>query len=408
MTNDQFPMAKEIQTPETQTNGLGAIDVPCVFAFRHSFVLGHSDLVIRGLSLRERVRVRGKGSRIKQAPRVSSFVILSDFVIRHSSLLTLVAALLSSAAVASGPTNADDLATVILVVGAPGEEEYRQVFEKSAALWEKASHEGRARFLPVGLGRTNEGTDLEQLKQTLATEPKESAGELWLVLIGHGTFDGREAKFNLRGPDLSATELADWLKLFRRPLTVVNCASSSGPFINKLSATNRVIVAATRSGYEQNYARFGQCISEAIADPQADLDKDGQTSLLEAFLMASRRVAEFYNAEGRLATEHALLDDNGDGLGTPADWFRGIRAVKKAKEGAAPDGLRAHQFHLVRSEQEQKLTPEIRARRDELELAIDQLRDAKPQIAEEDYYRQLEKLLLELARLYDQSAPKPQ
>ena len=137
------------------------------------------------------------------------------------------------------------------------------------------------------------------------------------MVIGHGTFDGKEAKFNLRGPDLSAADLAEWLKPFRRPVAVINCASASSPFINKLSATNRVIIAATRSGYEQNYARFGEYISSAVADPQADLDKDGQTSLLEAFLMASRRVAEFYNTEGRLATEHALLDDNGDGLGTP-------------------------------------------------------------------------------------------
>jgi len=228
------------------------------------------------------------------------------------------------------------------------------------------------------------------------------------VLIGHGTFDGKEAKFNLRGPDLSAAELADWLKPVRRPLAVINCASSSGPFINKLSATNRVIVTATKSGFEQNYARFGRYMAEAIVDPHADLDRDGQTSVLEAFLMASRRVAEFYDTEGRLATEHALLDDNGDGLGTPADWFRGIRAVKKAKEGASADGLRAHQFHLIRSAQEQMLSSELRAKRDELELAIARLRDAKSQMKEDDYYRQLEKLAIEVARLYERDASKPQ
>jgi len=227
------------------------------------------------------------------------------------------------------------------------------------------------------------------------------------VLIGHGTFDGKEGKFNLRGPDLSATELAGELKPFRRPLAVINCASSSGPFLHKLTATNRVIVVAARSGYEQNYARFGQYMAEAIANPQADLDKDGQTSLLEAFLMASRQVAEFYNTAGRLATEHALIEDNGDGLGTPAEWFRGIRSVKKPKEGASADGLRAHQMHLVRSDQERKLSSEVRARRDELELAIARLRDAKNQAKEDDYYEQLEKLLTELARLYEQNTLKP-
>jgi len=245
------------------------------------------------------------------------------------------------------------------------------------------------------------------LKQMLAREPQELSSELWLVLIGHGTFDGKEARFNLRGPDLSASELEEWLKPFRRPLAVIDCASSSGPFLNKLSAPNRVVVTATRSGYEQNYARFGQFVAEAITDPNADLDKDGQTSLLEVFLAASQRVAEFYNAEGRLATEHALLDDNGDRLGTPADWFRGIRAVKKATDGAALDGLRAHQFHLIRSEQERKLSPETRARRDKLELGIARLRESKSQMSEDDYYQQLEELLTEVARLYDHGTAKP-
>ena len=134
-----------------------------------------------------------------------------------------------------------------------------------------------------------------------------------------------------------------------------------------------MIISATRSGNEQNFTRFGQHFAEAIADPQGDLDQDGQTSLLEAFLSASARVAEFYKTEGRLATEHALIDDNGDGLGTPADWFRGTRATKQPKDGRSLDGLRAHQFHLVRSAEEQRLSAEARARRDELELATMEL-----------------------------------
>jgi len=337
--------------------------------------------------------------------RPSAFVIPSADVNRHSPLLFILAAALLAAvfALAAEPVAQP---IVLLVVGAAGEGEYATNFARWAGLWEKASRDGGARFLSIGQTGTNAMTDLEQLQRVLSNEAGESAAELWLVLIGHGTFDGKEAKFNLRGPDLSAADLAEWLKPFRRPVAVINCASASSPFINKLSATNRVIIAATRSGYEQNYARFGEYISGAVADPQADLDKDGQTSLLEAFLMASRRVAEFYNTEGRLATEHALLDDNGDGLGTPADWFRGIRAMKKAKEGASADGLRAHQFHLVRSEQEQMLSSGLRARRDELELAIARLRDAKGQIKEDDYYQQLEKLVVELARLYERKGAK--
>ena len=142
------------------------------------------------------------------------------------------------------------------------------------------------------------------------------------------------------------------------------------------------------------------CSSDLIGSPDADLDKDGQTSLLEAYLLAASRVTEFYETEGRLATEHPLLDDNGDGLGTPPDWFRGVRAVKKAKDGATVDGLRAHQFVLVRSEQERKLSPAVRAKRDEIELAIGKLRERKSELPEPEYYQKLEPLLLDLARLY--------
>jgi hypothetical protein len=290
--------------------------------------------------------------------------------------------------------------TVIVAVGAAGEEDFGKEFADWAKVWKEATERAGANCAVVGLDPTNAGTDLTALKEAIANEPRESSAELWLVLLGHGTFDGRDAKFNLRGPDLSATELGEWLKPFRRQLVVVNCASSSSPFINALSAPGRVIVTATRSGHEQNYARFGGCLARAITDSTADLDKDGQTSLLEAFIMASRRVAEFYDTEGRLATEHALLDDNGDGKGTPADWFRGVRAFKKPEGGAAVDGLRAHQIHLVRSPQEQAMPPETRARRDALESALARLRDEKKSLGEEEYYRRLERLMRELAELY--------
>ena len=310
----------------------------------------------------------------------------------------LLAGVLATAAAAGSTTN-NPAPTVLVVVGAAGEEDFAGKFQTAAQAWTNAAFAGGANARVIGLGATNSATDLDALAAALAAEPTTTGAEFWLVLVGHGTFDGKEARFNLRGPDLAATALATWLQPFHRPLVVVHGGSASAPFLAALSGPGRVVITATRSGHEQNYARFGEFLAGAIADPQADLDKDGQTSLLEAFLMAARRVAEFYAAEGRLATEHALLDDNGDGLGTPADWFRGIRAVKKARDGAALDGLRAHQFHLIRSEPEQKLPPAVRARRDELELAVSRLRETKAKVGEEEYYRQLEILLLELARL---------
>jgi hypothetical protein len=294
--------------------------------------------------------------------------------------------------------------TLILVVGAYGEAEYGTNFLHQASLWTQASAKAGCRLLTIGLESSTNGTDYEQLKGVLSSEPQVGSDQLWIVFIGHGTFDGKEARFNLRGPDLSATDLGLWLKPFQRPLAVIDTSSSSAPFMNKLSATNRVIITATRSGHEQYFTRFGKYLAEAITDPESDLDKDGQISLLEAFLSASRRTTEFYKVEARLATEHALIDDNGDGLGTPADWFRGLRATKRPRENAALDGVLARQFVLVPSATERSLTPEQRTLAEGLEKSIIQLRDRKPKMNEDQYYLELEALLIQMARLYHPQA----
>jgi hypothetical protein len=309
-----------------------------------------------------------------------------------------------SACLASEPGDPDaERPAVIVVVGAAGADEYGAQFVKWTQLWEQACSKGGAKFTAIGLDEIQKPDDRTTLQQTLAGESQQTDAALWLVLIGHGTFDGRTAKFNLRGPDVSANDLAEWLKPVIRPLVLINTASSSAPFLSILSGPERVVITATKSGYEQNYTRFGEYLAGAIAEPKADLDKDGQTSLLEAFLTASHRVDEFYLAAGRLATERALLDDNGDGLGTRADWFRGIRPVQTAEDGAALDGYRAHQFHLVHSEAENKMPPGLRAKRDRLELEVVKLRDSKDKFSEEEYFSRLESMLYDIAKIYEQT-----
>jgi hypothetical protein len=303
-------------------------------------------------------------------------------------------------------TNSSNLARLVLVRGAAGDEEFGKQFSDWADLWEKAASQAKLPITKIGFGETNSVSDRDLLSTALEKEPKNGASELWLVLLGHGTFDGKEAKFNMRGPDFSSTDLAKWLEPFQRPLAVIDTSSASGPFLSKLSRKNRVIITSTRSGHEQNFARLGQYLSEAIGDLSADLDKDGQTSLLEAYLMASRRLAGWYESEGRLATEHPLLDDNGDGHGTPPDWFRGIYAVKRATDGAELDGYRAHQWHLLKSGLEQKWSPELRAKRDQIEQSIASLRQTKGQIPEDEYYAKLEPLLTNLAVLYEEESKK--
>lgn len=288
---------------------------------------------------------------------------------------------------------------VIVVVGTPGTDEYEQQFESWAENWRTAVAGDETDVISIGSADADEMTDHDLLKVQLGKFHATSTEALWLVLIGHGTFDGKVAKFNLRGPDLTADELAEWLNEIDRPIAVVNCASSSGPFINKLAGPNRIVVTATKSGVEQNFARFGDFISRAIGDNQFDLDKDEQTSLLEAFIAASSRVEEFYKQEGRLATEHALIDDNGDGKGTPADWFRGVRAIKSGQDGAV-DGQLANRLYLVRSSQENLLSEEDRLRRNEIEAKIEALRKEKAAMPVDDYYARFESLAIELSELY--------
>lgn len=308
---------------------------------------------------------------------------------------------------ATEPQPVADSPQVLIVMGAEGDADLGGKFRTQVGQWTNACARAGASYEVFGVAPAGAESDREQLRLRIAASPTNGMSPLWIVLVGHGTWDGQDAKFNLRGPDITAAEMAQWLKPIARPLAVINTASASAPWIPVLKGPRRVIVSATRSGDEQNYTRFGGFLAEAIADPSGDLDQDGQTSLLEAFLRASTQTAEWYASAGRLATEHPLIDDNGDGLGTPAAWFRGTRATKMASGGARPDGGVSRQFVLVQSPWEKQLTPEQRARRDALELELNRLRDRRPEPPNDAYYQKIEAIALELARLQPQSQSAP-
>jgi hypothetical protein len=292
---------------------------------------------------------------------------------------------------------------VVLVVGAPGSPEYADLFQQWAERWQAAARQAGANVTVIGLDPPTETSDRQALADCLARLPSPASEPLWLILLGHGTFDGKTARYNLRGPDITPSELASWLQPLDRPVAVLNCTSSSAPFLPALSGPRRVVITATRSGFEYNFARLGGFLAAAVQDLSADLDKDEQVSLLEAFLKASASLREFYAQDGRLMTEHALLDDNGDGLGTPADWFQGLVAVKAAKDGAALDGAAARQWTLLKSPQEEHLGPELRARRDALEQQLAALKTEKAKLSEEEYLARIEPVLVALAELYEQA-----
>ena len=294
---------------------------------------------------------------------------------------------------------------VMLILGAAGSEEYGSRFAEQARVWKDACARADVPVDVIGDVSTPsaDANDIEALRTKLqAAAAQSQRAQLWLVWIGHGTYDGREAKFNLRGPDVTAKQAGDWLRACQRELVIVQTASASAPFLSALSGKGRTIVTATKGADEVFYARFGEYFAPAIAgSAEADLDKDAQVSVLEAFRHAARKVSEFYEQEGRLATEHALIEDNGDGVGTRAEAFAAAPATTEKK--AELDGARASQLVLVLSPEEAALSEAVRARRDALETQLQAHRARRTQLSDDEYYATLEKLLRELADLYHET-----
>ncbi|MFL3666641.1 MAG: hypothetical protein ACJ06V_08680, partial [Verrucomicrobiota bacterium] len=290
---------------------------------------------------------------------------------------------------------------VMIITGAGGEEEYTELFAKWGGDLAKAFDGNAAEMVHI----TNKPGDIggrKTVESTLNKWVEKPDVEIWILLVGHGTFDGKMAKFNLVGNDASDADFKHWLKPHRGPLVFINTSSCSAPFIRTLSGPNRVVATATKSGYEQNFCRFGGYMAAALGHAEADLDKDGAVSVLEAFLIASRQAGEFYRENDRLVSENALLDDNGDGMGTPADWFRGVRTQKKAKGKSSADGKLSRLVFPVIPPAEKGIPAPLRKKRLAIEVKIETLRSLKKTLEAEVYYRDLEKLFLELAATNDE------
>ncbi len=292
---------------------------------------------------------------------------------------------------------------VIVAVGAPGEAAFAEVFGRQVERWREGCARG-GREIEVLSPATRVGLEaaISTAKAVGSSEP------LWLVLIGHGTFDGRASKFNLEGEDATPEDFSAWLEGTARPLVVVNTTAASAPFVDALSGEGRIIVTATKDASEVSFAHFGKYFAESVASPEADLDQDGATSLLEAFLVASRETKAFFDDDGRLATEEAVVDDNGDKRGTLAGAFDGLLSTQAAAANSAtrlPDGVRAHQVSLVPSPEEAERSPEWKAERDRLELALFRLRARKDEMEEPEYLAALEAVLVPLGELYQDGVP---
>jgi chorismate mutase len=293
---------------------------------------------------------------------------------------------------------ADPNKFAVIITGLGGEEAYVKQFaawgaELRRALIERlAFAENQVTLLtekPTGQEVRANADEVRQVFATLRTVTKPDSS-VFIFFIGHGSFDGKQAKFNLVGPDLSADDYAALIKLLlARRVVTINLASASGEFIKPLSANGRITITATRSGQEQNATRLAEHFIAALSNPEADADKNNRISVLEAFNYATKLTADWYQKEGRLATEHALIDDNGDGTGHQKAEAGDGALAKTTYFDSLPAQQAAGDAELVK----------LFAERARLEGEVEQLKARKEQMKDEEYEAALEKLLVELAKV---------
>ncbi len=291
------------------------------------------------------------------------------------------------------PARAQDT-HLLLVAGLGGEPQYAESFRAWSSALQAAAEKrlgiprSRITYLAEDAGKvpgqvdgrsTREGLEKAFARAAARCRPGDTFA---VVLFGHGSGAGEEARFNLPGPDASARDFAAWLVPFALQRVVfVNTASASGDFQKVLAGKNRIILTATKSSQERNEAIFGRYFSEAFSADAADVDKNGKVSILEAFDAAKAQVSTEYQRERRLLTEHATLDDGEGGVLARSTFLGGAAAAPADRAASFAD-------------------PALAALEDErrgLEDRIEALKAAKGSLPEARYEAELEQLLLDLA-----------
>jgi len=307
----------------------------------------------------------------------------------------LLRAALASLTLLGGPLVATAQETHLLIVaGLGGEPEYTESFRAwSSTLYSAAEKR-------LGLPRSH----ITYLNESPEKDPGRASGRstreavekafadiqgrcrpgdtLVVILFGHGSGASEDARVSLPGPDSSARDFANWLAPFALQRVVfVNTASASGDFQKVLAAKNRIILTSTKSSQERNEAVFGKYFSEALSGDAADVDKNGQVSILEAFETAKTQVATEYQRERRLLTEHAVLEDGEGGALARSTFLTGRPSAAAEAAATTTDPV------LATLEQERRV----------LEDKVEALKAKKSDLPEDRYQSDLEQLLLSLA-----------
>jgi hypothetical protein len=279
----------------------------------------------------------------------------------------------------------------VTVAGLGGEPDYDQRFTANAKDLDKAFKESGPSAHVYTL--TGPQATKAQLTATLSSVAHDAKPEddFVLTLIGHGSFDGVDYKFNLVGPDVTASELAGLCdRIPARRQLIVNATSASGGSVAALERPGRGVIAATKSGTEKNATVFARYWVEALQDPTTDLDKSDSISAMEAFEYAQRKTAAFYESQKRLATEHPVFEDTGKN--------------EPVREPSNSEGVLLSSFTVLRIGAAQKQANDpakqaLLAKKEDLEQKIDALKYQKVAMDPAEYKQKLTEALVQLAQV---------
>lgn len=269
---------------------------------------------------------------------------------------------------------------VIIVSGLGGEVEFQESFDEQAQQIQTAA---------LSLGLDEEQVQLlqganaskENILSAITNLNTDSDDLLQLHMIGHGSFDGSQYKFNIPGPDITDAELADALNTESAKQMVAIMTSASGAAMESLQADNRLVITATRTGLQKNVSVFSRFWAEGADRSSADLNKNEIVSIAELYDYTLERVTDYYESENLIASEASLIEgqDNID-----ADLFSLARIGQLANAS-------------VSSEVEILL-----AERTEVETKLSELSDRRQNLTEDEYFGELQNLMLELGLLQQQ------
>ncbi len=279
----------------------------------------------------------------------------------------------------------------VTVAGLGGEPDYEQRFTATAndlnKLFKAAAEDAHVITL------TGAKATKAQMTEALVSVARDAkAGDDFvLILIGHGSFDGTEYKFNLVGPDISAEELAGLCdKIAAKRQLIVNTTSASGGSVKALQRQGRAVIAATKAGTEKNATVFARYWLEAFQDPTSDIDKSDSISALEAFTYADRKTAAFYESQKRLATEHPVFEDTGKG--------EAVRSPA-GNEGALLSSMTVLRIGAAQKAANDPAKRALLTKKEELEQKIDELKYDKAAMDPAEYKKQLTDTLVQLAQV---------